>query len=108
MQGMGEEIMYGLQSKWRGGYFRDRPGSTTPAFATIARQLPRGCRRATRWSASTCSAAARSAGSPPDATAFVHRAPLHYISVIALWQGDEETDANVAWVDDFVERSRRT
>ena len=58
---LGEEIPYGMQSKWRGGYFTRRrvrrrrvraPWSTGSSAS----------RRATRWDASTCSAAAPSPG----------------------------------------------
>ncbi|GAA3205536.1 FAD-binding oxidoreductase [Dactylosporangium siamense] len=102
MQGMGEEIMYGLQSKWLGGYFGPA-GFDEPAFATILdnfRRLPSGYSMV-RFDLLGGGAIGRVA---PDATAFVHRAPVHYISVIAQWQGDEETDANVTWIDDFVEQ----
>jgi FAD/FMN-containing dehydrogenase len=102
MQGMGEEIVYGLQSKWLGGYFSPA-GFDEPAFATILdnfRRMPSGYSMV-RFDLLGGGAIGRVA---PDATAFVHRAPLHYISVIAQWQGDEETDPNVAWVDDFVEQ----
>ena len=36
---------------------------------------------------------------PVNATAFVHRAALFYISIISLWERDRETEANIAWVD---------
>lgn len=104
MQGMGEEIMYGLQSKWLGGYFGPE-GFDEPAFATIVehfRGSPSGYSMV-RFDLLGGGAIGRVA---PDATAFVHRAPLHYISVIAQWQGDEETDLNVAWIDEFAEQLR--
>jgi FAD/FMN-containing dehydrogenase len=37
----------------------------------------------------------------PDATAFVHRESLFYLSVIALWEGEEETGANLRWARAF-------
>ncbi|GAA1512811.1 FAD-binding oxidoreductase [Dactylosporangium maewongense] len=102
MQGMGEEIVYGLQSKWLGGYFT-ADGFDEPAFATILdnfRRVPSGYSMV-RFDLLGGGEIGRVT---PDATAFVHRAPLHYISVIAQWQRDEDTDRNVAWIDGFLER----
>ncbi len=98
-QSLGEEIVYGLQSKWRGGYFRDR-GFDDAAFA----QLVDGFRRApsgysmVRFDLLGGGAIARV---PHDATAFAHRASLFYVSIIALWADDAETDANLAWTDEI-------
>ncbi|GAA2601915.1 FAD-binding oxidoreductase [Dactylosporangium fulvum] len=104
MQGMGEEIVYGLQSKWLGGYFAP-DGFDEPAFAKLAdhfRRMPSGFSMV-RFDLLAGGAIARV---PQDATAFVHRSPLHYVSIISQWQGDEETDLNVSWVDDFAEDLR--
>jgi FAD/FMN-containing dehydrogenase len=96
-QTLGEEIVYGLQSKWRGGYFRDG-GFSDDAFATIVeefRQLPSGYSMA-RFDLLGGGAIARV---PADATAFVHRESLFYISIISLWERDEDTEPNMAWAD---------
>ena len=94
---LGEEIVYGLQSKWRGGYFRDG-GFSDDAFALIVdafRRIPSGYSMV-RFDLLGGGAVARV---PTDATAFVHRSSLFYASIISLWERDDETDANVAWVD---------
>ncbi|WP_238011076.1 FAD-binding oxidoreductase [Dactylosporangium sp. AC04546] len=104
MQGMGEEIVYGLQSKWLGGYFAP-DGFDEPAFAKLVdhfRRSPSGFSMV-RFDLLAGGAIARV---PADATAFAHRDSLHYVSIIAQWQGDEETDLNVSWVDDFAEDLR--
>ncbi|HEY3006816.1 MAG TPA: FAD-binding oxidoreductase [Micromonosporaceae bacterium] len=96
---LGEEIVYGLQSKWRGGYFRDG-GFDDEAFAHIVdrfRRIPSGYSMA-RFDLLGGGAIAHV---PADATAFVHRSSLFYISIISLWERDDETDANVAWADDL-------
>ncbi len=96
-QSLGEEIIYGLQSKWRGGYFRD-DGFDDDAFTHIVdwfRRIPSGYSMA-RFDLLGGGAIARV---PADATAFVHRASLFYISIISLWERDRETEANIAWVD---------
>ncbi|HEY2948973.1 MAG TPA: FAD-binding oxidoreductase [Micromonosporaceae bacterium] len=96
---LGAEIVYGLQSKWRGGYFRDG-GFGDEAFAHIVdrfRRVPSGYSMA-RFDLLGGGAVARV---PADATAFVHRASLFYISIISLWERDDETDVNVAWADDL-------
>ncbi|WP_433615706.1 FAD-binding oxidoreductase [Dactylosporangium sp. CA-139114] len=101
---MGEEIVYGLQSKWLGGYFRE-DGFDEDAFDVLVegfRRAPSGFSMV-RFDLLAGGAIARV---PADATAFVHRGALHYVSVIAQWPGDEETDANVAWIDDFHEALR--
>ena len=38
---------------------------------------------------------------PDTATAFVHRSSLFYISIVSVWEHDDETDVNVAWTDDL-------
>jgi FAD/FMN-containing dehydrogenase len=96
---LGEEILYGLQSKWRGGYFRDG-GFGDEAFTAIVdgfRRIPSGYSMA-RFDLLGGGAIARV---PADATAFAHRAALFYISIISLWEGYAETEANLAWVDEF-------
>jgi FAD/FMN-containing dehydrogenase len=96
-QALGEEIVYGLQSKWRGGYFREH-GFDDDAFATIVdrfSELPSGYSMA-RFDLLGGGAIGRV---PADHTAFVHRDPLFYISVISLWERDEDTAANVDWAD---------
>jgi FAD/FMN-containing dehydrogenase len=96
---LAEEIPYGLRSRWRGGYFHDR-GFSDAAFATIVdwfRRIPTG------WSMARFDLLGGGATGrvPMDATAFVHRRSLFAISVIALWQGDADTDACVAWADGY-------
>jgi FAD/FMN-containing dehydrogenase len=96
---LAEEIPYGLRSRWRGGYFRDG-GFSDDAFATIVdrfRRLPTGWSMA-RFDLLGGGAIGRV---PPHATAFVHRSSLFAISVIALWQRDEDTDACMAWADGY-------
>jgi FAD/FMN-containing dehydrogenase len=96
---LGEEVPYGLQSKWRGGYFR-ADGFSDDAFACIVerfRQTPSGYSMA-RFDLLGGGAIA---GVPADATAFTHRASLFYISIISLWERYEETEANLAWADEF-------
>ncbi|HKE65003.1 MAG TPA: FAD-binding oxidoreductase, partial [Micromonosporaceae bacterium] len=98
---LGEEIRYGLQLKWRGGYFRNE-GFDSDAFAVMVdyfRRIPSGYGMI-RFDVLGGGAVARV---PADATAFVHRSGLFYISVIGLWQHDHETEANVAWVDGLTE-----
>lgn len=94
---LGEEIVYGLQSKWRGGYFRPG-GFDDDAFAIIVdavRRMPSGYSMV-RFDLLGGGAIARV---PTDATAFVHRSSLFYVSVIPLWERDEETERNIAWAD---------
>ncbi|GAA3303750.1 FAD-binding oxidoreductase [Dactylosporangium vinaceum] len=101
---LGEEIVYGLQSKWLGGYF-SADGFDEGAFAVLAegfRRAPSGFSMV-RFDLLAGGAVARV---PTDATAFVHRDSLHYVSIIAQWGGDEETDANVAWIGGFHEALR--
>ncbi|HTJ35137.1 MAG TPA: FAD-binding oxidoreductase [Dactylosporangium sp.] len=96
---MGEEIVYGLQSKWLGGYFT-QTGFDEDAFDIMAErfeQSPSGYSMV-RFDLLAGGAIARV---PADATAFAHRSALHYVSIIAQWPGEEESAANVAWVDDF-------
>jgi FAD/FMN-containing dehydrogenase len=97
--GLGEEILYGLQSKWRGGYFRDT-GFDDDAFTGIIDHFgraPSGYSMA-RFDLLGGGGIARI---PADATAFVHRTALFYISIIGLWQHDRDTESNLAWTDDF-------
>jgi FAD/FMN-containing dehydrogenase len=94
---LGEEIVYGLQLRWRGGYFRDG-GFGDDAFESVIdafRRLPSGYSMA-RFDLLGGGAIAAVA---PDATAFVHRSSLFNISIIAQWVRDDETDANRAWTD---------
>jgi FAD/FMN-containing dehydrogenase len=97
---LGAEIMYGLQLKWRGGFFRDG-GFGDEAFARIVeafRRAPSGYSMA-RFDLLGGGAIGRV---PPDATAFVHRSSLFNISVIAQWVRDDEREANVRWTDELV------
>ena len=101
-QMLGEEIVYGMQLKWRGGYFRDG-GFGDEAFGRIVdafQRIPSGYSMA-RFDLLGGGAIA---AVPADATAFVHRAPLFNISIIALWVRDDETEANLAWTDDVCSR----
>ena len=98
-RGLGEEVPYGLQSKWRGGYFRDT-GFDDEAFTGIIdhfRQAPSGYSMA-RFDLLGGGGVARI---PTDATAFVHRTALFYLSIISLWQEDRDTESNLDWVDNF-------
>jgi len=101
---LAEEIPYGLRSRWQGGYFADGTFSDA-AFAAIVdrfRQLPTG------WSTARFDLLGGGAIGrvPPDATAFVHRWALFAISVIALWERDEDTEACVAWADGYEDALR--
>jgi FAD/FMN-containing dehydrogenase len=104
MTGLADEIVYGLQSKWLGGYFAP-DGFEDAAFTTLAERFGRAPSgfSMVRFDLLAGGAIGRV---PADATAFVHRTPLHYASIISQWQGDEETDVNVSWVDDFAEALR--
>jgi FAD/FMN-containing dehydrogenase len=96
---LGEEILYGLQLKWRSGYFREG-GFSDDAFATIVdrfRRAPSGYSMA-RFDLLGGGAIGRV---PASATAFAHRDAVFNISAIALWEAEEETAANVAWADDL-------
>jgi hypothetical protein len=88
-----------LQAHWRGGYFRDG-GLDDAAFAVMidaVREMPSGYSMI-RFDLLGGGAIGRVA---PEATAFVHRAPLFYVSVIAQWSRDEDTADNVAWADEL-------
>ena len=96
---LGNEIMYGLQLSWRGGYFADG-GFSDEAFGIIvdaARRMPSGYSmlRFDLLGGGAIGAVA------PDATAFVHRSRLFNISVIAQWVRDEEAEANLRWTDEL-------
>jgi FAD/FMN-containing dehydrogenase len=101
MQALGEEIPYGLQSRWRGGYFRE-DGFDDAAFGTMLEYYERMPSRYSmiRFDLLAGGAIARV---PADATAFVHRSALHNVSVISLWQDDADTAANLAWADDLAD-----
>ena len=97
---LGAEIMYGLQLKWRGGYFRDG-GFSDEAFSRIVdafRRAPSGYSMA-RFDLLGGGAIG---AVPADATAFVHRSSMFNISIIAQWVRDDETEANLRWTDEFV------
>jgi hypothetical protein len=103
-KGLGEEVPYGLLSKWRGGYFGNG-GFDDAAFERIVegfRQIPSGYSMA-RFDLLGGGAIARV---PDDATAFVHRKSLFYISIISLWEADEETERNVAWATEMASTLR--
>ncbi|GAA1741165.1 FAD-binding oxidoreductase [Luedemannella helvata] len=96
---LGNEIMYGLQLSWRGGYFADG-GFSDEAFGIIvdaARRMPSGYSmlRFDLLGGGAIGAVA------PDATAFVHRSRLFNISIIAQWVRDEEAEANLRWTDEL-------
>jgi Berberine and berberine like len=98
---LGEEVPYGLQAKWRGGYFEDG-GFSDDAFARIVdsfQRAPSGYSMA-RFDLLGGGGIARV---PASATAFAHRSSLFYISAIALWERDEEAEVNVTWVDELKE-----
>jgi len=97
---LGEEIVYGLQLKWRGGFFRDG-GFGDEAFAAIVDSF-----RAAPSKYSMCRFDLLGGGAisavPPDATAFVHRSSLFNISIIAQWVRDDETEASLRWVEELM------
>jgi FAD/FMN-containing dehydrogenase len=96
---LAEDIPYGLQSMWRGGYFADG-GFDDDTFACIVDRFERSPSGYTmvRFDLLGGGAIGRI---PADVTAFVHRSSLFYISIISVWERDDETDANVAWADDL-------
>jgi FAD/FMN-containing dehydrogenase len=101
---LGEEVPYGLQAKWKGGFFADG-GFDDAAFATIVDwfdRIPSGLSMA-RFDLLGGGAVARV---PNDATAFAHRAALFYISIISLWVHDYEAPANLTWIDGFAAAMR--
>ncbi|HKD96754.1 MAG TPA: FAD-binding oxidoreductase [Micromonosporaceae bacterium] len=101
---LGDEIRYGLQLKWRGGYFRD-DGFNDDAFDTMVDrfgQIPSGYTMI-RFDLLGGGAVGRV---PPHATAFVHRSALFHLSAISLWQRDDQTAANIDWVDGLLEAMR--
>lgn len=104
MQAVGEEIPYGLQSRWRGGYFRNEAFDDA-AFGTMLEYYARmpSAYSMIRFDLLAGGAIGRV---PADATAFVHRSALHNVSVISLWQDDADTAANLAWADDLAEALR--
>ncbi len=97
MRELGTDIPYGLQSKWRGGYF-SADGFDDAAFDTMIEHFQRSPSgfSMVRLDLLAGGAVART---PADATAFVHRPALHYVSNIAVWQRDEDTAVNAAWAD---------
>lgn len=97
---LGEEIVYGLQLKWRGGYFRDG-GFGAEAFAAIVDSFRRAPSKYSMCRFDLLGGGAIGAV-PPEATAFVHRSSLFNISVIAQWVRDEEAEANLRWVEDLM------
>ncbi len=91
--------MYGLQLKWRGGYFRDG-GFSDEAFGHIVdafRRAPSGYSMA-RFDLLGGGAIG---AVPADATAFVHRSSMFNISIIAQWVRDDETEPNLRWIDEL-------
>ncbi len=104
MQELSTDIPYGLQSKWRGGYFR-HDGFDDAAFDTMIEHFRRSPSNSSmiRLDLLAGGAVART---PADATAFVHRPALHYVSNIAVWQNDEDTTVNAAWTDGLTDAIR--
>ena len=101
---LGAEIVYGLQAKWRGGYFRPH-GFCDDAFAALVdcfRRAPSGY-TLVRFDLLGGGAIARV---PTDATAFVHRDPLFYVSIVSQWVTEAETEANLAWTDELAAAMR--
>ena len=89
---LGEEIRYGLQSKWRGGYFRDG-GFDDDAFATIVDCVQAG---AVRLLDGPLRPARRRRGRPGAGGRDGVRAPgraVQHLSAISLWEHDDETAA---------------
>ena len=98
-QALGNEIVYGLQLKWRGGYFRDG-GFGDDAFASIVDAVRRQPSGFSMLRFDLLGGGAIGA-IPKDATAFVHRDAMFNISIIAQWVRDDETEANLRWVDEL-------
>jgi FAD/FMN-containing dehydrogenase len=99
MTALGEEVPYGLQSKWKGGYFKN-DGLSDEAIKLIVthfEKCPSGY-TLTRFDLLGGGAIARI---PKDATAFVHRDSLFYISIVSLWDHDSEAEENIKWTNEY-------
>ena len=103
-QALGAEIVYGLQLKWRGGYFRDG-GFGDDAFAAIADAVRRQPSGYSMLRFDLLGGGAIGAV-PADATAFVHRDSMFNISIIAQWVRDDETAANLRWTEGLMDALR--
>lgn len=103
-EALGAEIPYGLQSKWRGGYFRNEAFDEA-AFDTMLEYFATAPSpfSMVRFDLLGGGAVARV---PFEATAFAHRGSTHYVSLISLWQEDADAPENVDWVDRFCEDLR--
>lgn len=101
---LGEEIMYGLQLKWRGGFFREN-GFSDEAFAVIIDAFRRAPSKYSMCRFDLLGGGAIGAV-PAEATAFVHRSSLFNISIIAQWVRDAETEANLYWTDELMSALR--
>jgi FAD/FMN-containing dehydrogenase len=98
-QALGAEIVYGLQLKWRGGYFRPG-GFSDDAFAHLVAAFRRAPSGYSMLRFDLLGGGAVGAV-PSDATAFVHRSALFNVSIIAQWVRDDETEANLRWTNDL-------
>jgi FAD/FMN-containing dehydrogenase len=96
---LGAEIVYGLQLKWRGGYFRDSAFSDE-AFACLVGAFRRAPSGYSMLRFDLLGGGAIGAV-PADATAFVHRWAMFNVSIIAQWVRDDETEPNLRWVDEL-------
>jgi FAD/FMN-containing dehydrogenase len=103
-QALGAEIVYGLQLKWRGGYFRDG-GFGDDAFAAIVDAVRRQSSGYSMLRFDLLGGGAIGAV-PADATAFVHRDSMFNISIIAQWVRDEDTAANLRWTEELMDALR--
>ncbi len=95
MTAIGEEIPYGLESKRKGGYFRN-DGLSDEAISSIVSHFgkcPSGY-SLTRFDLQGGGAIGRVA---QDATAFVHRDSLFHISIGSFWQHESEAEENLKW-----------
>src|SRR5262249_57069771 len=96
---LGAEIVYGLQLRWRGGYFRDG-GFSDEAFARLVDAFRRAPSGYSMLRFDLLGGGAIGAV-PADATAFVHRWAMFNVSIIAQWVRDDETEPNLRWVDEL-------
>jgi FAD/FMN-containing dehydrogenase len=99
LETLGHEVPYGLRSKWYGGYFQSGAMSDE-AIGTMVRRF-KGFASPYSMARFDLLGGGALARVRPDATAFVHRESLFYLSIIALWEAEEEACANLRWARAF-------
>ena len=96
---LGDEVVYGLRSKWKGGFFK-QDGFSDEAIELIVDRFGRA-----PSPHSMCRFDLLGKGViekvPPTATAYVHRNTPFYISLLSLWEDPRHDDRNRRWIDEF-------